>query len=62
MSIKKHLNVLNKKQQYALLKLVKKKITNTEAIEDLKKQFEHHQVMMLKAQGAIEVLEMLEKE
>ena len=27
MSIKKHLNVLNKKQQYALLKLVKKKIT-----------------------------------
>ena len=41
---------------------VKKKLTNAEAIEDLKKQHEHHQVMMLKAQGAIEVLEMLEKE
>ena len=41
---------------------VKKKVTNTEAIKDLKKQLEHHQVMMLKAQGAIEVLEMLEKD
>ena len=41
---------------------VKKKLTNAEAIVDLKKQVEHHQVMMLKAQGAIEVLEMLEKD
>lgn len=39
-----------------------KKLTNAEAIVDLKKQVDHHQVMMLKAQGAIEVLEMLEKE
>lgn len=35
------------------------KLTKSEALETLKKQFEHHRVMMLKAQGAIEVLEQL---
>jgi hypothetical protein len=39
-----------------------KKLTNSEALEDLKKQYEHYRTMMLKAQGAIEVLENLEKD
>ena len=41
---------------------VKKKLTNSEALKELKKQFEHHQIMMLKAQGAIEVLEQMKAE
>ncbi len=40
----------------------KSKLTKSEALETLKNQFEHHKVMMIKAQGAIEVLEQLEAE
>ena len=35
---------------------------NNKTIESLKEQYEHHKVMMIKALGAIEVLEQLEAE
>ena len=38
-----------------------KKMTNAEAIEDLQKQVVHYNQMLLKAQGALEVLQMLEQ-
>jgi|3_EtaG_2_1085321.scaffolds.fasta_scaffold402212_1 hypothetical protein len=41
-------------------KVKDKKISNAEAIEDLQKQVIHFNQMLLKAQGALEVLQMLE--
>jgi hypothetical protein len=38
-----------------------KKMSNAEAIEDLQKQVVHYNQMLLKAQGALEVLQMLEQ-
>ena len=38
-----------------------KKMSNSEAIEDLQKQVVHYNQMLLKAQGALEVLQMLEQ-
>ena len=38
-----------------------KKMSNAEAIEDLQKQVIHYNQMLLKAQGALEVLLMLEQ-
>ena len=38
-----------------------KKMSNAEAIEDLQKQVVHYNQMLLKAQGALEVLLMLEQ-
>tara|TARA_R100000458_G_scaffold24392_1_gene22002 strand:+ start:29 stop:199 length:171 start_codon:yes stop_codon:yes gene_type:complete len=38
-----------------------KKMSNAEAIEDLQKQVIHYNQMLLKAQGALEVLQMLEQ-
>lgn len=35
---------------------------NKDTIENLKEQYEHHKVMMIKALGAIEVLEQLQVE
>ena len=35
---------------------------NKDTIESLKQQYEHHKVMMIKALGAIEVLEQLQEE
>ena len=35
---------------------------NKDTIELLKQQYEHHKVMMIKALGAIEVLEQLQEE
>ena len=37
-----------------------KKMSNAEAIEDLQKQVIHYNQMLLKAQGALEVLTMIE--
>ena len=34
----------------------KKKLSFEEQIDQLKKQHEHHQIMMIKAQGAIDIL------
>ena len=42
-------------------KVEDKKMSNTEAIEDLQKQVVHYNQMLLKAQGALEVLLMLEQ-
>ena len=42
-------------------KIEDKKLSNAEAIEDLKKQVVHYNQMLLKAQGALEVLQMLEQ-
>jgi hypothetical protein len=42
-------------------KVENKKISNAEAIEDLQKQVVHYNQMLLKAQGALEVLQMLEQ-
>ena len=42
-------------------KVEDKKMSNTEAIEDLQKQVVHYNQMLLKAQGALEVLTMLEQ-
>ena len=42
-------------------KVEDKKISNAEAIEDLQKQVVHYNQMLLKAQGALEVLTMLEQ-
>jgi len=42
-------------------KVKDKKISNAEAIEDLQKQVVHYNQMLLKAQGALEVLQMLEQ-
>ena len=42
-------------------KVEDKKISNAEAIEDLKQQVVHYNQMLLKAQGALEVLQMLEQ-
>jgi len=42
-------------------KVKDKKISNAEAIEDLQKQVIHFNQMLLKAQGALEVLQMLEQ-
>ena len=42
-------------------KVENKKMSNTEAIEDLQKQVVHYNQMLLKAQGALEVLQMLEQ-
>ena len=39
-----------------------KKMSNAEAIEDLQKQVVHYNQMLLKAQGALEVLIMLEEQ
>ena len=41
-------------------KVKDKKISNAEAIEDLQKQVIHFNQMLLKAQGALEGLQMLE--
>ena len=38
-----------------------KKMSNAEAIEDLEKQVIHYNQMLLKAQGALEVLLMIEQ-
>ena len=38
-----------------------KKISNAEAIKDLEKQVIHYNEMLLKAQGALEVLLMIEQ-
>ena len=38
-----------------------KKMSNSEAIEDLQKQVVHYNQMLLKAQGALEVLQMIEQ-
>ena len=40
-------------------KVENKKMSNAEAIEDLQKQVVHYNQMLLKAQGALEVLQML---
>ena len=42
-------------------KVENKKMSNAEAIEDLQKQVVHYNQMLLKAQGALEVLQMLEQ-
>ena len=42
-------------------KVEDKKISNSEAIEDLHQQVIHYNQMLLKAQGALEVLQMLEQ-
>mgnify|MGYP003148287713 CR=1 FL=1 len=42
-------------------KVEDKKMSNAEAIEDLQKQVIHFNQMLLKAQGALEVLQMLEQ-
>lgn len=42
-------------------KVEDKKMSNAEAIEDLQKQVVHYNQMLLKAQGALEVLLMLEQ-
>ena len=42
-------------------KVEDKKMSNAEAIEDLQKQVVHYNQMLLKAQGALEVLQMLEQ-
>ena len=42
-------------------KVEDKKISNAEAIEDLKQQVVHYNQMLLKAQGALEVLQMIEQ-
>ena len=42
-------------------KVEDKKMSNTEAIEDLQKQVVHYNQMLLKAQGALEVLQMIEQ-
>ena len=42
-------------------KVENKKMSNTEAIEDLQKQVVHYNQMLLKAQGALEVLLMIEQ-
>tara|TARA_R100001129_G_scaffold159825_1_gene124188 strand:- start:491 stop:661 length:171 start_codon:yes stop_codon:yes gene_type:complete len=41
-------------------KTVETKPSNDEVLESLKAQFEHHKTMMIKAQGAIEVLEQMD--
>ena len=46
---------------YFIAKVEDKKISNAEAIEDLQKQVVHYNQMLLKAQGALEVLQMLEQ-
>lgn len=38
-----------------------KKLTRADAIENLKLQINQHQTMLIKAQGALEVLEQLEE-
>ena len=38
-----------------------KKMSNADAIEDLQKQVIHYNQMLLKAQGALEVLQMIEQ-
>ena len=43
-------------------KVEKKQLSNAEAIEDLQKQVVHYNQMLLKAQGALEVLIMLEEQ
>ena len=40
-------------------KIVETKPSNDEVLESLKAQFEHHKTMMIKSQGAIEVLEQM---
>tara|TARA_Y100001938_G_scaffold37961_1_gene52407 strand:+ start:1104 stop:1274 length:171 start_codon:yes stop_codon:yes gene_type:complete len=40
-------------------KTVKTKPSNDEVLESLRAQFEHHKTMMIKSQGAIEVLEQM---
>ena len=42
-------------------KVEDKKMSNAQAIEELQKQVVHYQQLMLKAQGALEVLQMLEQ-
>ena len=42
-------------------KVEDKKMSNAEAIEDLQKQVVHFNQMLLKAQGALEVLTMIEQ-
>jgi len=42
-------------------KIEDKKMSNAEAIEDLQKQVIHYNQMLLKAQGALEVLQMIEQ-
>ena len=42
-------------------KVEDKKMSNAEAIEDLQKQVVHYNQMLLKEQGALEVLQMLEQ-
>jgi hypothetical protein len=37
-------------------------LDNKDTIDALREQFEHHKVMMLKAMGAIEVLQQLDAE
>ena len=43
-------------------KTVDTKPSNDEVLESLRAQFEHHKTMMIKSQGAIEVLTQLEKD
>jgi hypothetical protein len=43
-------------------KVENKQISTAEAIEDLQKQVVHYNQMLLKAQGALEVLSMLEEQ
>ena len=42
-------------------KVEDKKMSNAEAIEDLQNQVIHYNQMLLKAQGALEVLQMIEQ-
>ena len=42
-------------------KVEDKKMSNAEAIGDLQKQVVHYNQMLLKAQGALEVLQMIEQ-